>query len=94
MHCKTALPLIKVKLKVKRKREYRGQLEELIICIQQIAIEWQTLKDMLDAREWSPNAYRRAIAVPTGARGRPSRVSNKISEVWPEIRIILKSGPR
>ena len=49
---------------------YRGQLEELIICIQQIAIEWQTLKDMLEARESSPNAYR-AIAVPTGARGRP-----------------------
>ena len=49
---------------------YRGQLEELIICMQQIATEWQTLKDMLDAHEWSPHAYR-AVAVPTGARGRP-----------------------
>ena len=49
---------------------YRGQLEELIICMQQIATEWQMLKDMLDAHEWSPYAYR-AVAVPTGARGRP-----------------------
>lgn len=51
---------------------YRGQLEELTVCMRQIATEWQTLKDTLDAREWSPHAYRpRAIAVPTGARGRP-----------------------
>ena len=49
---------------------YRGQLEELTVCLQQIVIEWQTLKDTLDANEWSPHAYR-AIAVPTGARGRP-----------------------
>ena len=49
---------------------YRGQLEEFIICLQQIAIEWQMLKDTLDANEWSPHAYR-AIAVPTGVRGRP-----------------------
>ena len=49
---------------------YTGQLEELTICMQQIAIEWQMLKDTLDANEWSPHAYR-AIAVPTGARGRP-----------------------
>ena len=41
---------------------YRGQLEELIICIQQIATEWQTLKDIY-----------RAIAVPTGARSRRAR---------------------
>ena len=45
---------------------YRGQLEELTVCMQQIAIEWQMLKDTLDANEWSPHAYR-AIAVPTGA---------------------------
>ena len=49
---------------------YRGQLEELTVCMQQIAIEWQMLKDTLDANELSPHAYR-AIAVPTGARGRP-----------------------
>ena len=36
----------------------------------QIAAEWQTLKDTLDANEWSPHVYR-AIAVPNGARGRP-----------------------
>ena len=49
---------------------YRGQLEELVVCLQQIAVEWQSLKDALDANELSPNAYR-ATAVPTGSRGRP-----------------------
>lgn len=49
---------------------YRGQLEELIVYLQQIAVEWQALKDMLDANEWSPHAYR-AITVANGTRGRP-----------------------
>ena len=67
MHCKTT-----VLTKSKRRREffYSTEVKELIVCLQQIAIEWQTLKDTLDANEWSPHAYR-AIAVPTGARGRP-----------------------
>ena len=38
--------------------------------MQQFATEWQTLQDMLDAREWSPHAYR-PVAVLTGALGRP-----------------------
>ena len=49
---------------------YRGQFEDLIVCLQEIAVEWQSLKDTLDANELSPNAYR-VTAMPTGARGRP-----------------------
>ena len=49
---------------------YRGQLEELVLCLQQIAVEWQSLKDTLDANELSPDTYR-VTAVPTGSRGRP-----------------------
>ena len=45
---------------------YGGQLEELIICLLQIVIEWRSLKDTLDANELSPNAYR-ATAVRTGS---------------------------
>ena len=46
---------------------------------------------MLDARKWSPNAYR-AISVPTGARGRP-RFQIKLS-LARDKDIVLKSGPR
>ena len=49
---------------------YRGQLEELIACLQQIACKWQLYKDTLDASERPLNAYR-VVAMPTGAKGRP-----------------------
>jgi len=49
---------------------YRGQLEELIVKLQQIASEWQILKDTLDADQSSSYAYR-AVAISTGTRGRP-----------------------
>ena len=37
-------------------------------CLQQIAVELQSLKDMLDANELSPSAYW-ITAMPTGAQG-------------------------
>lgn len=48
----------------------RGQLKELIVCLQQLAVEWQSLKDTLNANELSPSAYR-VTAMPTGVQGRP-----------------------
>ena len=42
---------------------HRGQLEELIVCLQQIVVEWQSLKDTLDDNELSPSAYK-VIAMP------------------------------
>ena len=45
-------------------------MKSLLYYLQQIAVEWQALKNMLDANEWSPHAYR-AITVQNGARGRP-----------------------
>ena len=49
---------------------YRGQLEELTACLQQIKAKWQVYKDSLDANGNSQHAYR-ATAMPTGAKGRP-----------------------
>jgi len=49
---------------------YRGQLEELIVYLQQIVIEWHTLKDALDTNQRPPYAYQ-ATTISTGARGRP-----------------------
>ena len=78
---------------------YRGQLEELVVCLQQIAIEWQSLKDMLDANELSPNAYRVTV-VPTGSHGR-SRFQitqeqleylHSLSFLWSDISDIATGG--
>ena len=49
---------------------YKGQLEKLSACLQQIAHKWQSYKDTLDASERPLNAYR-VVAIPTGAKGRP-----------------------